>query len=96
VLPTRGTIYAAQIEDAGSLGKEILPAVVLGKEWNGQANFVSTAGPGPEGRGIIVGGTGEFSGVSGSFVEVSHLTHMSKKRGGVGTVELQLAYKRPR
>jgi hypothetical protein len=29
-------------------------------------------------------------------VEVSHLTHMSKKRGGVGTVELQLAYKRPR
>lgn len=95
VLPARGTIYVSQIEDAGTIGREILPSVMLGKEWNGKADFVSTAGPGPNGRGIIVGGTREFEGVAGSFVEISHLTHMSKKRGGVGTVKLQLAYKKP-
>jgi hypothetical protein len=95
VLPARGTIHVAQIEDAGAVGKEILPSVMLGKEWNGKADFVSTVGPDPSGRGIIIGGTREFQGITGSFVEVSHLTHMSRKRGGVGTVELQLAYKNP-
>ena len=40
VLPARGTIYVAQIEDAGTLGMEILPRVMLGKEWNGRADFV--------------------------------------------------------
>jgi hypothetical protein len=92
LLPSRGTIFLTQIEDAGSVGKEILPAVILGG-WNGQADFVSTAGPNADGRGLIVGGTREFHGITGSFVELSHLTHMSRGRGGVGTVELQLAYK---
>jgi hypothetical protein len=96
LLPGRGTIFVTQIEDAGSAGKTILPAVILGNGWNGQADFVSTAGPDSNGRGLIVGGTREFQGISGSFVELSHLTHISKGRGGVGTVELQLAYKRPR
>ncbi len=95
LLPARGTIFVTQIEDAGAVGKRILPTVMLGKEWNGQADFVSTAGPGPSGRGVIIGGTREFQGIAGSFVEVSHLTQMSRARGGVGTVELQLAYKRP-
>ena len=95
VLPARGTIYVAQIEDAGSIGMEILPTVMLGKEWNGRADFVSTVGPDSSGRGVIVGGTRQFEGITGSFVEVSHLTHMSRQRGGVGTVELQLAYKNP-
>ena len=93
VLPGRGTIFVAQIEDAGSI--EILPKVMLGKEWNGRADFVSTVGPDPSGRGVIVGGTRQFEGITGSFVELSHLTHMSRQRGGVGTVELQLAYKYP-
>jgi hypothetical protein len=93
VLPARGTIYLAQIEDAGSIGMEILPKVMLGNEWNGRTEFVSTVGPDASGRGVIVGGTREFDGISGSFVELSHLTHMSQRRGGVGTVELQLAYK---
>lgn len=92
VLPARGTIFVTQIEDAGTLGKEILPAVMMGGEWNGHADFVSTAGPGADGRGVIIGGTREFEGISGSFVERSLLTHMSRKRGGVGRVELQLAY----
>jgi hypothetical protein len=95
LLPARGTIFVTQIEDAGEVGKSILPTVILGGEWNGQAEFVSTAGPAENGRGVIIGGTRQFERISGSFVEISHLTHMSKARGGVGTVELQLAYKRP-
>jgi hypothetical protein len=95
LLPARGTIFVTQGEDAGAVGKKILPTVMLGKEWNGRADFVSTAGPGPGGRGVIIGGTREFQGIAGSFVEISHLTQMSRTRGGVGTVELQLAYKRP-
>lgn len=95
VLPARGTIYAAQIEDAGALGKEILPRVMLGKEWNGRVDFVSTVGPDSGGRGVIVGGTREFQGIRGTFVELSQLTHLSRRRGGVGFVELQLAYQTP-
>jgi hypothetical protein len=95
VLPARGTIYVAQIEDAGSIGMEVLPKVMLGKEWNGRADFLSTVGPDPSDRGVIVGGTRQFEGITGSFVELSHLTHMSRKRGGVGNVDLQLAYKNP-
>jgi hypothetical protein len=96
LLPGRGTIFVTQIEDGGTAGKKILPAVILGGGWNGQADFISTAGPDSSGRGLIVGGTREFQGISGAFVEVSHLTHMSRGRGGVGTVELQLAYKNQR
>ena len=48
----------------------------------------------PSGRGVIVGGTREFEGIRGSFVEVSHLTHMSRNRGGIGIVDLQLAYRK--
>jgi hypothetical protein len=95
LLPARGTIFATQIEDAGAVGREILPSVVLDRGWNGQADFVSTAGPDASGRGVIVGGTREFHGAAGAFVEISHLTHMSRARGGVGTVELQLAYRHP-
>ena len=92
VLPARGTIYVAQIEDSGAIGKDILPAVMVGQEWNGKVDFVSTVGPDPSGRGVIIGGTREFQGITGSFVELSHLTHMSRTRGGVGSFELQLAY----
>jgi hypothetical protein len=82
VLPARGTIYVAQIEDARSIGMEILPKVMLGKEWNGRADFVSTVGPDARSRGVIVGGTRQFEGITGSFVEVSPMTHISQHRGG--------------
>jgi hypothetical protein len=39
LLPARGTIYLAQIEDAGAIGMVILPTVMLGREWNGRADF---------------------------------------------------------
>lgn len=93
VLPARGTIFASQIEDAGTLGRKILPAVMLGGEWTGTAEFVSTAGPQPDGRGVIVGGTREFDGMTGSFVEWSRLTRLSKAEGAAGRIELQLAYR---
>ena len=93
VLPARGTIFATQIEDAGSIGKDVLPAVMLDKGWAGEAEFVSTVGPNQDGRGIIVGGSREFAAIAGTFVERTRLTHMSKARGGVGTFELQIAYK---
>ena len=95
VLPSRGTIFATQIEDAGSIGKDILPAVMIGKGWDGEADFISTVGPSQDGRGIIVGGSREFAGIAGTFVERTRLKHMSKARGGVGNFELQIAYKTP-
>jgi hypothetical protein len=94
VIPARGTIFATQIEDAGAIGKDILPPVMLGQGWDGDVEFISTVGPSEDGRGIIVGGSREFAGISGAFIELTHLKHMSKARGGVGTFELQLAYKR--
>lgn len=94
VLPGRGSIFMAEIEDSGSVGKEILPTVMQGKEWKGSVDFTTTVGPDPSGRGVIVGGTREFEGITGTFVEGTHLSQMSQARGAIGTFDLQLIYKK--
>ena len=94
-IPGRGTIFLYEAEDQSEFVKKAaLPALALGKEWNEPWTFVTTAGPHPDRRGDIVGGTEEFAGISGTFVEVTHLRRFTTKGELVGTIELQLAYKK--
>jgi hypothetical protein len=94
-IPGRGTIFLSEDENQSEFAKKAaLPALALGKPWNEPWTFVTTVGPSPDGRGVIVGGTGEFAGISGTFVEVTHLRRFSKQEF-VGTIELQLAYRKP-
>lgn len=95
-IPGRGTIFLAEAENQSEFVKKAaLPALALGREWNEPWTFVTTVGPDPSQRGVIVGGTDEFAGIFGTFVEVTHLRRFSTKGELVGTIELQLAYKRP-
>jgi hypothetical protein len=95
-IPGRGTIFLEEDENQTEfVTKAGLPALTLGKEWNEPWTFVTTVGPDPSGRGIIVGGTDEFSGIAGTFVEVTHLRRFTSHGELFGTIELQLAYRKP-
>jgi len=96
VLPGRGSIFLAQVEDASDFIKRVaLPVIASRKDWEGDWKVVSTIGPRADGRGVIVGGSGEFEGVTGSFVEREHLTKFTTDMQMTLTVELQLAYRKP-
>jgi hypothetical protein len=95
-LPGRGTIFMVETEDASEFAKKVIvPALVLGKTWDQPWTFTTTTGPRADGRGTIVGGSGEFEGVTGSFVEVTHLKRFTPDGQLALTMELQLSYKKP-
>lgn len=94
-IPERGTIFLEQHENQNEFARRaVLPALAVGKQWDEPWSFVTTVGPAPDGRGRVVGGTGEFKGITGTFVEVTHLRRFSMTEF-VGTIELQLAYRNP-
>lgn len=95
-LPGRGTFFCDQLEDASEFARKVvMPAFLLGQVWDAPWTFVTTIGPGPGGRGVIVGGTGEFEGVTGHCVEVTHLRRFTPQGEMTLTMELQLAYTKP-
>ena len=95
-LPGRGTLFCDQVEDASEFARKVvMPAFLLGQTWDAPWTFVTTVGPGPQGRGVIVGGTGEFEGVTGHCVEVTHLRRFTPQGEMTLTMELQLAYGKP-
>lgn len=95
-LPGRGTLFCDQMEDASEFARKVvMPAFLLGQTWDAPWTFVKTIGPGPQGRGVIVGGTGEFAGVTGHCVEVTHLRRFTPQGEMTLTMELQLAYGKP-
>lgn len=90
-IPGRGMIYLHQIERSGRLVTDIIgPTMATGKPWSGDWTVTTTVGPLPDGRGRIVGGSGEFADIAGSFVEVDRLTNYSVDGVLTGTVELRL------
>lgn len=95
-LPGRGTLFCDQVEDASEFARKVAaPAFLLGQTWDAPWTFVTTIGPGPGGRGVIVGGTGEFEGATGHCVEVTHLRRFTPQGEMTLTMELQLAYAKP-
>jgi hypothetical protein len=94
-LPGRGTIFMVENEDESEFARRVVvPALLLRETWDEPWTFTTTTGPRADGRGTIVGGTGEFAGVSGSFVEVTHLKRFTPDGQLALTMELQLSYKK--
>ncbi len=92
-LPGRGTLFLFEVEDASEFAKKVvIPAFTQGKTWDQPWTFTTTVGPTRDGRGVIVGGTGEFEGASGTFAEVTHLRKFTPDGQMRLTMELQLAY----
>jgi len=91
VLPGRGALFLHQQERSGELGRTLLEQVrATGRPWQGDVAFQTSAGPGPQGRGIIVGGTGEFAGAAGGFLEIDRVTRLTPDGALEGTFELRL------
>lgn len=91
VVAERGTLFLHQIEKPTKLRDVALrPVVETGEPWEGKVTAQTTVGPRADGRGIIVGGTRDFEGAQGTFVEIDTLTAFSLENGLVGEIELRL------
>lgn len=75
VIPGRGTLFLYETEDSRSLESLLrgAPAATTRMDWAGPA-VTTTSGPGPGRVGIIIGGTGDFAGRRGTFVEIDKFT----------------------
>ncbi len=92
VIPGRGTLILHQQEHSGELGQKVINTMRdTGKDWVGDWTVQTTVGPLADGRGLILGGTEEFEGASGSFVEIDHLTRYSVDGVMYGDFELRVA-----
>jgi hypothetical protein len=93
VLPGRGTLFLYQTENNWRLMKEVmLPMLLTRRDWSGEWRNVNTFGPRPDGRGIIVGGTGKFSGAAGTFLEIGTLRSATLAGELGGVLELRLFF----
>lgn len=91
VIPGRGTLYLRQQEHSGELGPKVVgPTRETGEPWRGEWTVTTTAGPRADGRGVVVGGAGEFEGAGGTFVEIVTLTGFELPGVLIGRVELRL------
>jgi hypothetical protein len=91
VIPGRGTLYLHERERSGELGPKVIgPALASGRAWTGDWTVQTTSGPGPGGRGLVLGGTHDFEGAKGNFVEVVRLTGFLPEGVLVGALELRL------
>jgi hypothetical protein len=89
VVPGRGTLHLYQVENNwGLLKRVLLPAMFSGDGFTGEFIGVNTLGPLADYRGIILGGTRDFAGRAGSFVEVGTLRELHP--GGVVSGEMEL------
>ncbi|MFJ8593472.1 hypothetical protein [Streptomyces sp. NPDC093598] len=95
--PGRGTLVLDQIEDSSEVATKVFkPALDSGEPWTGTLDAVTTAGPRADGKGVIIGGTGDFKGVRGTGIEVAGLRRFDPATGSLeGTFELRFRYHRP-
>lgn len=92
VIPGRGVLVLNQQEHSGELGPKVINTVrETGSDWVGDWTVQTTVGPLANGRGVILGGTEEFAGASGSFIEIDHLTRFTADGVMWGDFELRLA-----
>jgi len=92
---TPGQIY--QTENNWKFVKTVvLPALITRKSWTGDWPDLHTLGPLPDGCGRTIGGSGEFQGITGSFIEIGTTKEFSSNGDLAGEIELRLCYRLPR
>jgi len=95
VLPGRGALFMQQTENNWRLFKQVLLPMLLSRhDWSGNWRNVNTSGPGRDGHGIVVGGTGEFAGAAGTFLEIGTLRSATLQGELGGMLELRMFFAR--
>jgi hypothetical protein len=74
VLPGRGTLFLSETENPSALFRQLSELRAKLKTWKGRIGIQTTTGPAAGGVGLIVGGTGEFEGQKGTFIETDEFT----------------------
>jgi hypothetical protein len=93
VVPGRGAVHLYQTENNWRLFKQVmLPMLLSGKPFDGEFVGVNTLGPLEDYRGRVVGGTGDFAGITGSFIEIGTLRHFTSDGDMAGVMELRINY----
>ncbi|MGH7805345.1 MAG: hypothetical protein ACREQJ_13435 [Candidatus Binatia bacterium] len=93
VIPGRGTLFLHETEDNWNLVKDVyLPMLTSGRDWSGEWINVNTIGPRDDWHGVVVGGTGEFAGKTGRFLEVGTLRSATRDGALGGILELRLFF----
>jgi hypothetical protein len=79
MIPGRGCLFAHELKRYGDPQRSAIYADVVrtGQPWVGELAVTATTGPRPDACGIVVGGTDEFSGVSGKMFQVSTMRRLA-------------------
>ncbi|MBL4617185.1 MAG: hypothetical protein JKY46_05775 [Robiginitomaculum sp.] len=85
-----GSLYMYQTEQVPAAHFPAFEAVAEGKDWSGSLPAQVTTGPHSTRRGIVVGGTGVYQGVSGTFVESVELQGLTTAGKISGILSLQI------
>lgn len=87
--PHSGTMIGYTMEHIPPQFTKILARVVKQqKPWSGQLAFQTSSGPNTNGDGVILAGAGEFSALTGRFVELNEFSEYSKEKGLTGRTVL--------
>lgn len=93
VVPGRGALHLYQHENNWRTIKRVIaPMLLTGKDFDGEHHGVNTFGPLPDYHGLVLGGTGEFAGATGRFVEIGTLTKASADGRIQGLMELRVKF----
>jgi len=89
----RGTLFLYEKE---SLGPKVADVFFNAKNrrasWTGSLTWPSNVGPEKNGHGTIVGGTGEFTNMSGTFEEIGTLLEFTPKGELTADIEIRLYF----
>jgi hypothetical protein len=91
--PGRETIVFDETENQDEFATNVVkPVLETGVPWSGDITFTTTV----PGSGSIIGGSGEFAGVTGTAIELAHIRRLDPAaRVMEATTELQLRYRLP-
>lgn len=92
LLNGRGALFVEALEAMPAVHRPAFETAHAGREWRGRLEGATTVGPQADGRGRIVGGTGEFAGARGSVEEYAVLTRMTPDGVMEGHIELRVEF----
>lgn len=96
-LPGKGSLYVLGESNVWPIAKDTLvSASLLQRPFQGPRSYVTTAGPAPDGRALVVGATGDFANREGRAVERYRIGKFTRERGfGDVSAELRFALDPP-
>lgn len=94
VVPGRGALFAFEEEAIPAAHAAAFKSVAEGKNWDGSIGAQVAAGPRADGKGVILGGDGEFSGAAGSIAEFTTLNGLTTDGVMTGLLELRVSFER--